>query len=458
VILVCERLCDAKGIDKLSETSAVACRKRPAVEFRILNLWPPRCVAQASNFVLMKTVFLHRWPAIFLLCTIAHSPLNAATPTNDTVQRYDWQRVIADLRTQQERLNQALKRSQIALIPRAKTEDPSLVKRLDMEPAYIPGYGKLPDIKNDARSFRTTPKKAIYSLEKLQQSFAKTLEGAVQLDVAKARDTSLTLISLVEAFERLKQERENLEEQLAYHEYWQQAVADYKDFFVSRNNIIKKFVELEQLRDAGVNNEHQFTLEHELEGYLTTFTPTTGLEIKQLSGNSYTLPINVYTDIEDDDFLLTFQNEVELLFNRANAALGLRISIELQFKRISPTTLYPQRPPAYGDNINLDDHLQRFPKEGLILTTGAMSTHAWTGRSVALGPTPITRRTLVHEFAHLLGFDDAYLRGFEGDIDDPYGVIIIEWTGLSDDLMGNPEGGELTEKMFRTLIDAYKTN
>src|SRR5207244_9509160 len=85
-----------------------------------------------------------------------------------------------------------------------------------------------------------------------------------------------------------------------------------------------------------------------------------------------------------------------------------------------PSTLYPEGAPARGAAIDVSAHLARFPDGALILTTGADSTHAWTGRSIALGPGPDTRHTLAHELAHLLGFRDAYLRGYDGDPRGPY--------------------------------------
>ena len=78
------------------------------------------------------------------------------------------------------------------------------------------------------------------------------------------------------------------------------------------------------------------------------------------------------------------------------------------------------------------------------------------GRNITLGPKQTTRRTLAHEFGHLLGFSDAYLRSYEGDPRDPYGVVLLEWTGLIDNLMGSPVVGRVTEAMIETLIDAYR--
>ncbi len=104
---------------------------------------------------------------------------------------------------------------------------------------------------------------------------------------------------------------------------------------------------------------------------------------------------------------------------------------------------------------NLKAHLARFPDDALVLTTGAESTHAFTGRYVALGPSPLSQRVLAHEFGHLLGFADAYLRSYRGAPDDAYGVAVIEWSGLVDDLMGAPGFGRVSATMIDTLISSY---
>ena len=72
-----------------------------------------------------------------------------------------------------------------------------------------------------------------------------------------------------------------------------------------------------------------------------------------------------------------------------------------------------------------------------------------------LGPGELAPRVLAHEFGHLLGFDDAYLRGFEGELGGTYGAVFVEWVGLRDDLMGNPAGGSVTAPMLDRLFEAY---
>ena len=77
------------------------------------------------------------------------------------------------------------------------------------------------------------------------------------------------------------------------------------------------------------------------------------------------------------------------------------------------------------------------------------------GDRIFLGTGTTSRRTLAHEFGHLLGFEDAYVRGYDGETGGPYGVVIVEWTGLTADLMGDSGRGRVSEEMITTLINAY---
>ena len=104
---------------------------------------------------------------------------------------------------------------------------------------------------------------------------------------------------------------------------------------------------------------------------------------------------------------------------------------------------------------DVETHRSLFPGCPLVLTTGASSTNALVGDRIVLDTSPVSRRTLAHEFGHLLGFSDAYIRGYDGEPDDPYGVVLVEWTGLTDDLMGSPGGGQVNEEMIEKLITAY---
>jgi len=47
------------------------------------------------------------------------------------------------------------------------------------------------------------------------------------------------------------------------------------------------------------------------------------------------------------------------------------------------------------------------------------------------------------------------LRGYDGRPDGDYGVVVVEWTGFTDDLMGDSNGGLVTTAMIDRLVAAY---
>jgi hypothetical protein len=75
-----------------------------------------------------------------------------------------------------------------------------------------------------------------------------------------------------------------------------------------------------------------------------------------------------------------------------------------------------------------------------------------------LGPGNRSRRTLAHEFLHLLGFADTYVRSYTGAPEDPFGVLFFEWIGLTNDIMGDPGPGRVSDKIIETIISAYSLN
>jgi hypothetical protein len=163
----------------------------------------------------------------------------------------------------------------------------------------------------------------------------------------------------------------------------------------------------------------------------------------------------VCTDIEDLQFLSAFESGVREAFSLSTAAHKYRFSIALKWQFIRPEALYGENAPRRGSEIDMGAHYALFAGCPLVMTTGAPSVNARVGERIFLSTEPVSRRTLAHEFGHLLGFEDAYLRGYDDDLGDPYGVTIVEWSGLSSDLMGNSRGGQVSAEMIDTLITAY---
>jgi hypothetical protein len=198
------------------------------------------------------------------------------------------------------------------------------------------------------------------------------------------------------------------------------------------------------------------TLRRQLMQGVTPFRPASGLAMLNFEGGEKQLPLTVCTDIEDQDFLQAFQSGVQDAFSRSPAARKRRFSVILKWRVIVADTLYPHGPPDRGAAIDLDAHLSLFTDCRFVLTTGAPRSNARVGERIVLGADPVSRRTLAHEFGHLLGFEDAYVRGYDGNPGDPYGAVLVEWSGLTDDLMGSPGTGQVSEEMIETLIRAYE--
>ena len=168
------------------------------------------------------------------------------------------------------------------------------------------------------------------------------------------------------------------------------------------------------------------------------------------------LRVEVVTDITDARFLRQFEAAVDREFTQAPAARARKFKVALTVRRVSPSSLYPQGAPESASPVDIDEHVSRFPAGALVLTTGARSTHAFNGRYIQLGTNRCRPRTLAHEFGHLLGFSDAYLRCYVGEPSDLMGCSIMEWSGLLNDLMGEPEHGRVTPAMIDRLLSAYR--
>jgi len=67
-----------------------------------------------------------------------------------------------------------------------------------------------------------------------------------------------------------------------------------------------------------------------------------------------------------------------------------------------------------------------------------------------LGPRDLPARTLAHEFGHILGFDDAYLRGYQSLGQD--GFAIIEYVPDRADIMASSGIGQAEPRHFEQLV------
>jgi hypothetical protein len=369
-----------------------------------------------------------------------------------------WEEIHRRLGQRRDVLARDLEGARRALRRRA-AEEPALLARLAPRPVEVRevGWGVLPEILDDEPSRDVAPRERRYALADLASDFDRDFRLATAL-AERAERADLPLEPLVEEFEWLRERLGLLEDHLGYHAYWQRAVIEYLDYFRRQNVLVARAREMVGLREVGERPARVTALRSEIRETVAPFRPAPGLRVERRADGTRVLPVVVTTDVADVAFLDVFQAAVRSAFSESEAARARRFRVELTLQPITPETLYGTgRAPVRGATLDVDAHLDRFPAGALVLTTGETSTHAWTGRAIVLGPTPINRRTLAHEFGHLLGFQDAYLRGFDGDPGDPFGIVLVEWTGLTDDLMGDGRGGRVTLEMIDRLLEAYGT-
>jgi len=380
----------------------------------------------------------------------------AASEGSESMSRRPWQRVLTWLQAERDRFAADLEQARVLLIARAERENPELLQRLTEKPA-IPrrtGYRLLPDVEPDQSLQKLEPRRQTYSLESLTTISTTNFRDAALLSLHVADEPTAPLEHLIAEYERLRPKLDNLDSHINYHSMWQQAAIDDTEFFARQNRIHARTIEWDQSR-ANVDPQASDSARMGIVKLVASFRPTPGLAIELDASGTRVLKVSVATDITNAPFLEKFRRGVLAAFSESEAARARRFRVDLIFDQIAPASLYPEGSPEIGAVIDEDAHVARFPNGALVLTTGAKRTHAYVGRHIQLGTDPTVSRSLAHEFAHLLGFKDAYLRAFEGTPDDPFGCVFVEWTGLRNDLMGSPSRGLVTVAMIDQLLQAY---
>jgi len=397
----------------------------------------------------MTTTHLKNLSVLILLFCVVSSITTLAN------QSPAWEQKYLQLQQQRDDAFALLENVHSSLVPRVKGEDPTLLTRLSLDPpeARATGYGLLPPLKENEPPLTVELMQTFYSLKWLEDRFNAELQSANELYDQLSNPTGLA--DLVIRFEESLKRLRNLEDNLTYHAKWQKAVVKYPGYYRNKNELVAMARELNSLIINEASQSQVRQLRIQLLKRAAPFRSTRHLQILIGEDDEMVLPVTVCTDIEDSNFLQAFRGGVHEAFSLSVAAQAKKFSIELSWQQINAEDLYPDGVPIRGTHINMDNHYALFTGCPLVLTSGAISLNAGVGSRIFLGTGPVNPRTLAHEFGHLLGFEDAYVRGYDGEPGDPYGVVIVEWAGLSSDLMGDSRRGEVSDEMIDTLIKAY---
>ena len=253
--------------------------------------------------------------------------------------------------------------------------------------------------------------------------------------------TSESLQEFIREYRTLVRNQATIDGYIQYNRFWQRAIADDRPRFDQLTALYDRMI----AGDRGTQEAIQDVLG------LPEVPSFVGLG--QDPPNATVLRVPVYTDIADGRFLESVENAIEAMWRVQED--DVIFALDIEFRQVDVSGLYSATSlPRPGNHMDIQAHASRFPEDGAVLTTGAEATHAFVGRYVALGPGDISSRTLAHEFGHVLGFRDGYLRGYR-DLGGA-GFEILELTSAFDDIMSAPREGRVLGTHFRLVMDGLK--
>src|SRR6188768_712018 len=367
-----------------------------------------------------------------------------APPTALPAYIQEGDRVEQEFRTYRDRLERlhaslqtTIERDAPALLPELRDAPPQPV---------IYGYQLLPRIVDNAPPSSRRVASFAYSWPitrgyidgegvKLDRSEEEMLLASRATGLAK----NALLLSLIGSYKSLVDNQRVIDQYIQYNRLWQRTIAENRP----RYDELTKVYNMLQTADANTAAMIRQVLGQPL-------VPTAISAVTDEVNHRITLQVPVYTDIENDGYLALAKSVIESVWLARDSESTY--SVEVEFRKISTTALYEgEKAPERGAHFEVGAHAARFPTGGLVLTTGAEMTNAVVKRYVALGPGDVFMRTLAHEFGHLLGFPDGYVRGYK-DLGE-MGLEIEELTTVFDDIMSAPRDGAVLPAHFKMILE-----
>jgi hypothetical protein len=236
--------------------------------------------------------------------------------------------------------------------------------------------------------------------------------------------------NLILEYRKLLTNQRTIDQYIQYNQFWQRTIAQDRPRF----DRLTKIYELMKSDDPDTAQAIREVLgKPDVPAFI---------HVDRSKPGSVVLRVPLYTDIDDDEFLAKAKSTIEEFWQAEDG--GVRYRIEIELLKVMPTA-------QKGDRIDVRAHTMQFPDDGAVLTTGAQTTHSLVGRYVALAPGDLSTRTLAHEFGHVLGFRDGYIRGYR-DLGDQ-GFEILELTSVFDDIMSAPREGHVQPAHFKLLLE-----
>jgi hypothetical protein len=268
-------------------------------------------------------------------------------------------------------------------------------------------------------------------------------QGLEKIDNVTGDAKTALITNAVREYRKLFGDQRTVEQYIQYNRFWQRSIAQDRS----------RFDQLTRVYELMTSGQADVSLA--IREVLGKPDVPSFIQVNRQDAGRVSIHVPVYTDIDDQEFLAKAKSVIEETWqareNETNYAL------EIEIRKVMLSEIYRETEvPQTGAHVDARAHAARFPADGAVLTTGAQTTHSLVGRYVALGPGDLSTRTLAHEFGHVLGFRDGYIRGYR-DLGDQ-GFEIRELTSVFDDIMSAPREGHVQPTHFKLMIDAVKGN
>ena len=342
-----------------------------------------------------------------------------------------------------------------------KRDAPDLLPALEPPPPIAYGYQIIPRIIADspAGSFGK-PHVVSFSWPWSETLIAREMTELDRLDAdlaaaaqQPAESRHAAYAAVVASYKKAMDNRRRIDADIDYNWHWQRQIANGRPLFDRLTAHLDDEVEKLKQTPSSASGPEATVME---------FGPPAFVRIEAPAGRVHIVTVPFYTDIVDSSVVEASLRAIESYWHVIDGEDEYRV--RLTITPISPDRLYCAgadvaksvtagcAPPAKGEHINLAAHVARFPADGAVFTTGAASLQLTAERAIVLGPHDVAPRTLAHEFGHVLGFPDAYLRGYKDAGAD--GFQVLEFVPNYDDIMASPGAGSVLARHFKELIAA----
>jgi len=365
-----------------------------------------------------------------------------------------------------------------------QSDAPELLAGVRAPDRKAPGYQIVPRVTPDDHVQTPTLSQSGYSWPWTERLIRRARDRLAdlerQLRLTEALDSArrrAALQKLARDYPEVSENLANLEAHVQYNRFWQSVIAADRERYDRETLVYHDVVTREQIRDELRYFDHVFAhappvlqaalgmlrlagfrrslqtrealLAERIDSALGPIT-TPPFIVLERRAREWIFRVPLYTDIDDKSFVAAAKRMIEAVWQHTENGNTYRVAIDVSF--LPADLLYAEsEEPAPGEPLDLRKHLRKFSADAAILTTGALTTHV-EKNAIVLGPHALSPGVLAHEFGHILGFRDRYVRGYRDLGKD--GFEVLETIADPRDIMGVPGTGAVLAEHFHSLIQA----